>query len=268
MIDLGSVYQVAVDVTDASGAPADPVSATLTIILPDGTTVSPSVPAPASTGQVRVDYVTAQAGRHVWRLVTTGPVTAYADVFDVQAAEPTGIVSLVEARAHLNMGPSETTDDDELRGFIGAATGAIEKALGRTVVRRTFTDRFDTGGAVSSVLLRHAPVLSLTSAVSTDGLTTWSVGDLLLDGESGLVTVTRGAVFRGSLDLAYQAGMTVIPDNYRLAGKIIVQHLWETQRGAMGVQLGGEAEGWNPGKGYAIPRRALELLDVTLPGVA
>ncbi|MEH0442448.1 hypothetical protein QA811_01935 [Streptomyces sp. B21-102] len=268
MIDLGAVYQVAVDVTDSSGAPADPASATLTIILPDGTTTSPAVPAPTSTGQVRVDYVTAQAGRHVWRLVTTGPTTAYADVFDVQEATPTGIVSLAEARAHLNMEPSETADDDELRGFIGAATGAVEKALGRTLVRRAFVDRLDISGSVDSVLLRRVPVLSLTSVASADGATTWDIEDLRVDGASGLVVATAGAVFTGSMDFAYQAGMAVIPDSYRLAGKIIVQHLWETQRGAMGVQLGGEGETWNPGRGYAIPRRALELLDPPLPGVA
>ncbi|MEH0552581.1 hypothetical protein [Streptomyces sp. B21-101] len=268
MIDLGAVYQVAVDVADSSGIPADPASATLTIMLPDGTTVSPAVPAPTSTGQVRVDYVTAQAGRHVWRLVTTSPTTAYADVFDVQPADPVGIVSLADARAHLNMGPAETSDDDELRGFIGAATGAVERALGKTVVRRTFVDRFDLACSVTAVMLRRVPVLSLASAVSVDGATTWSTDGLQVDSSSGLVSVVTGNLFTGSLDLTYQAGMSLIPENYRLAALIIVQHLWETQRGAMGVQLGGEGETWNPGRGYAIPRRALELLDPPLPGVA
>lgn len=267
MIDLGSVYQIAVDVTDASGALVDPASATLTIILPDGTIVSPAVPAPASVGQVRVDYVTAQAGRHVWRLVTSGPTTAFADVFDVQPAAPDSIVSLAETRAHLNMSSSETGDDDELRSFIASATRAVERQLGRAVVRRTVTDRFHLAGAATALLLRRVPVLSVTSVASTDGARTWNAADFWADGESGLVT-TSGAALIGSVDFTYQVGMALIPEAYRLAAKIIVQHLWETQRGAMGVQLGGEGEGWNPGRGYAIPRRALELLDSTLPGVA
>jgi uncharacterized phiE125 gp8 family phage protein len=268
VIDLGAVYQVAVDVADASGTPVNPATATLTITLPDGSTVSPSVPAPTATGQVRVDYATSLAGRHVWRLVTSGPTTAYADVFDVRAAAPTGIVSLADARAQLNFGASETADDDELRGFIGAATGAVERALGRVVVRRPFTDRFDISGAVTELLLRHVPLLSLTSVVSADGATTWSTANLRGDSETGLVTVAAGGAFTGSLDVTYLAGLQVVPEDYRLAGLIIIQHLWETQRGAMSVQLGGDNETYMPGRGFAIPRRALELLDPPLPGVA
>jgi uncharacterized phiE125 gp8 family phage protein len=268
VIDLGAVYQVAVDVTDSSGVPADPASATLTIILPDGTTVSPAVPAPASTGQLRVDYVTTQAGRHLWRLVTTGPTTAYADVFDVQSATPDSIISLAEARAHLNMRPTETSDDDELRGFIAAATRAVETELGRSVVRRTVTDRFYLSGATTAVLLRHVPVLSLTSVVSSDGATAWNAANLQPDTESGYITVASGAALTGTVDVTYQAGMAVIPEAYRLAAKIIVQHLWETQRGSMGVQLGGDGESYTPGRGFAVPRRAIELLGSQLPGVA
>jgi hypothetical protein len=268
VIDLGAVYQVAVDVADASDAPTNPSSADLTIMLPDGTTISPGVPVPTTIGQVRVDYVTAQTGRHVWRLVTSGPTTAYADVFDVQPAAPDSIVSLDEARAHLNMRPTETTDDDELRGFVAAATRAVERALGRKVVRRTITDRFDLSGAVTQLLLRNVPVLSLTSAVSADGATTWNVADLQPDVETGSITVVSGPALSGSVDLTYQVGMVVVPDDYRLAAKIIIQHLWETQRGTMGVQLGGDNEPYMPGRGFAVPRRALELLDPPLPGVA
>jgi hypothetical protein len=36
----------------------------------------------------------------------------------------------------------------------------------------------------------------------------------------------------------------------------------------MGVQLGGDNETYVAGRGFAIPRRALELLDTQLPGVA
>lgn len=268
MIDLGAVYQVAVDVADASGAPANPDDATLTIILPDGTTVSPAVPAPTTTGQVRVDYVTVQAGRHVWRLVTTGPTTAYADVFDVQAATADGIVSLADARKQVNMGPTETGDDDELRIFIAAATRAVERALGRTVVRRAYTDRFYLSGAVDQLLMRHVPLLELVSVVSADGLTTWDTAALEADTDTGYVTVVSGPALTDVVDVTYEAGLTIIPEDYRLAGLIILQHLWETQRGTMGVRLGGDGEVFAPGRGYAIPHRALELLDTTLPGIA
>lgn len=270
MIDLGSVFQVAVDVLDASGALTNPSSATLTLTLPDGSTLTPAVPLPpAATGKLRVDYVTTQVGRHAWRMVTSNPTTAYSDVFDVRPAVPTGIVSLADARAQLNFGATETADDDELRGSIGAATRAVERALGKVVVRRSFTDRFTVGGSATQVLLRNVPVLSLTSFVSADGATSWDVGSLQADGETGLVTVESGPAFTGVLDGTYQAGYAVIPENYQLAGKIILQHLWETQRGAMGVQLGGgDVDMALASRGFAIPRRALELLDTQLPGVA
>jgi uncharacterized phiE125 gp8 family phage protein len=203
----------------------------------------------------------------VWRLVTSGPTTAYADVFDVQPAMPVGIVSLADARAQLNMRASETSDDDELRGFIGAATGAVERALGRVVVRRTIVERQQVG-RTSEVLLRQVPVLALTSVVSADGATTWDTANLRVDAATGLLAVTSGAPFAGDVDFTYQAGEVVVPDDLRLAGLIIIEHLWETQRGTMGVQLGGDGETYSPGRGFAIPRRALELLDTQLPGVA
>jgi hypothetical protein len=267
VIDLGAVYQVAVDVADASGAPANPDSATLTITLPDGTTVTPAVPAPTSTGKVRVDYLTVQAGRHMWRLVTSGPTTAYADVFDVRPASPGGIVSLADVRAQLNMGATETADDEELRGFIGAATGAVERALGRVVVRRSIVERQQVGRA-REVLLRQVPVLSLTSVVAADGSATWDPAVMQVDGETGLLTVTSGESLTGAVDFTYQAGELIIPEDYQLAALIIVQHLWETQRGTMGVQLGGDGETYIAGRGFAIPRRAIELLGSQLPGVA
>ncbi|MFJ5644043.1 hypothetical protein [Streptomyces sp. NPDC093223] len=267
MIDLGSVYQVAVDVADANGAAVDPGSADLTIILPDGSTVTPAVPTPTTTGQVRVDYVTEQAGRHVWRLVTSSPTTAYADVFDVQPAIPVGIVSLADARAQLNMRPSETADDDELRTFIGAATAAVERALGRAVVRRSITERHQVG-RTSQVLLRQVPVLSVTSVTTADGSTSWDPANLRIDSETGLVTVVAGEPLAGDVDFVFEAGEAIIQENHRLAGLIIIQHLWETQRGTMGVQLGGDTDNWSAGRGFAIPRRALELLGSQLPGVA
>lgn len=270
MIDLGAVQQMAVDVRDASGTLVDPVSATLTLTLPDGSTLTPAVPLPStSPGKLRVDYVTTQVGRHAWRMVTSAPTTAYSDVFDVRPAFPVGIVSLADARAQLNMGATETSDDDELRLFIGASTRAVERALGRVVVRRSFTDRFTVSGSATELLLRNVPVLSLTSVVSVDGGTTWSIGSLPVDTETGLITVASGPALTGSLDVTYQAGEVVIPENYRLASLIILQHLWETQRGTMGVQLGGgDVDMALAGRGFAIPRRALELLDTQLPGVA
>lgn len=267
MIDLGAVQQMAVDVRDASGTLVDPTSATLTLTLPDGSTLTPAVPLPsAAPGKLRVDYVTTQVGRHAWRMVTSNPTTAYSDVFDVRPAVPVGIVSLADVRAQLNFAATDTANDDELRGFVGAATRAVERELGRVVVRRSVTGRFTVNGSAAELLLRNVPVISLTSAVSADGATTWDIAGLRVDSETGLVTVVSGPAFTGVLDVTYQAGLVVIPENYRLASLIIIQHLWETQRGRTGAVAGG-GDLVIP-VGYAVPNRAIELLDTNLPGVA
>lgn len=270
MIDLGSVVQIAVDVRDAAGALTNPASATLTITLPDGTTATPAVGLPpTATGQLRVDYVTGQPGRHSWRMVTTSPTTAYTDVFNVAPAAPPAMMSLADAKKHLNIPATTTTDDDELRGYLSAATLAVERARGEIVVRRTFTDDFQLSAPTAQILLTRVPVVALTSVQAVDAATTWTVGNLDADAGSGVVTVKSGAAFSGWLRVVYEAGYPVIPDGWLLAGEIILQHLWETQRGtSVGVSFGGGEQATPFGMGFAIPNRALELLGPQLPGVA
>lgn len=179
------------------------------------------------------------------------------------------ILTLADAKAQLNIPTSDTSEDVELQGFVDAATAAVETQLGKVVDPRTIVDQLDYAGAAQSFLLRSVPVISLTSLVSLDGMQTWNVSPSVMrvDAASGLVTILSGPPVTGSTLATYQAGETAVRANVRLAAKIIVQHLWETQRGAMGVQLG-DTETYSVGRGFAIPRRAIELLGSQLPGVA
>jgi hypothetical protein len=178
------------------------------------------------------------------------------------------IVTLADAKAQLNIAASDTSEDVELQGYVEAATAAVETQLGQVVDQRTVIDQFDFARSATAFLLRSAPVLSLTSLVALDGTQTWDVSLTHVDGGSGCVTVLSGPPVKGSVLATYQAGMTLVPANVRLAALIIVQHLWETQRGTMGVQLGGDTDNYVVGRGFAIPRRAIELLGPQLPGVA
>lgn len=181
------------------------------------------------------------------------------------------IVTLAAAKAQLNIAASDTADDVELQGFIDAATAAVETQLGQVVDPRTVIDQLQCASGTQSFLLRSVPVLSLTSVTSLDGSLSWAVGPsgMHVDSASGLVTVLSGAALSGTVLVTYQAGMTVFPANYRLAALIIIQHLWETQRGTMGTVMGGgDDSGYVAGRGFAIPRRAIELLGTQLPGVA
>ncbi len=64
------------------------------------------------------------------------------------------------------------------------------------------------------------------------------------------------------------AGLSAVPAHVRLAALITVQHLWETQRGGRDRRFTGNEDAWNPGMGYALPRRALELLGDQVSGIA
>lgn len=276
MIDLGDVHRITVAVRDPAGALADPDTATLTVSLPDGTTASPVVSLPpAETGVLVADYVTTQAGRHAFRLVTTGPATAYSDVFDVRPADPGFIVSLADAKAHLNIPVSRTTDDEELRSFIEATTAVVERFAG-AVLRASHTQTFD--GGRKAVVLAHTPILAVTSV--TESGTVVAAPGYDLDGDSGVLTRLSGgfqSFWSGgaaNITVAYTAGRQIIPANISRAALIILKHMWETQRASGGGRPGLSEEVAGPAtymanpSAYTIPYRALELLGEPTSGIA
>lgn len=259
MIDLGDVYPITVQVRDAGGTLVNADTATLTITLPDGTAASGTTIAtpPTATGVYTYDYATTQAGRHTWRIVTTGPTTAMGDVFDVR--EGTGlIVSVRDAKLHLNENIDDTTIDEELRGFIEAATPVVEDVVGPVVVRSY--SEVHSGGPL--LVLGYSPVISLASLapVLTTG-TTYQVADLDVDTEVGVVRRLDGGRFCGPLRVTYRAGRPVIPANITQGAKEVIRHMWETQRGHSGARPGfGEEEFVTTGSGFTVPRRVMELL--------
>lgn len=266
--DLGDVVPLGVTVKDAGGTLVNAGAMALTITQPDDTTVTVSPVTPVSTGTYTYDFLTLQAGRHLVRWLATGAnANAYTDIFDVGAAEPVSIVSLARTKRQLGIAESDQTYDEELRDYVTGGSKAVERQLGTIVARRSFTER-RPANACGQILLSNVPVLSVTSAVSADGATTWTVANLHPEPDTGLVYAATGPALRGDVDVIYRAGLRIVPEDYQLATLIIVEHLWETRRGAMGVQLGGENEPWLPGRGFAVPRRAIELLDSTLPGIA
>lgn len=260
--DLGAQVPLGTEVRDSAGALANAGAMALTLTLPDSTTVSVSPVAPASTGVYAYDYATVQPGRHTVRWLATGiNAGAYTDVFDVREAAPPTILSLADAKKHLNK--SGTVDDDEARGWIESITEGIEGLCGKVVVR-TVAELVDVRCA-SMVALRHTPALQLVSVlpVFTSG-TTYSVDDLDLDGETGIVQRKDGGTLRGPLRFTYRVGRPIIPAAITGAAKIIVQHLWRTQQGSSRPTRGASDYDVSepiPGFGYAIPNRALQLLE-------
>jgi hypothetical protein len=260
--DLGAVVPLGTTVQDAAGAPANAGSMSLVLTLPDRTTVTVDPVTPTSTGVYGYDYPTVQAGRHSVRWLATGiNAGAYTDMFDVREATPPMLMSLATAKRHLKK--NDSNDDDEIRDWIEACTRAVEQFVGPVVMRTVVEDlRFRSA---CSVALTRIPVVELTSVTAlVTGGTSYDVDDLHLDGETGIVTRLAGGVLYGPLRFVSVVGRPIISANISSAGKIILQHLWRTRQGPGRPQLGtGDFDVTEPipGLGFAIPNRAVQLLD-------
>lgn len=264
--DLGDQVPLTIETRDALGSLANAGAVTLTIGLPDGTSVTPAITNP-STGRYQVDYATTLPGRHTVRWVATGlNAGAYADAFDVRPATPDYLISLASAKAQLKIPLSDTSQDEQLREFVEAAAYVIEHHRKEAIVRRIVTEYHFIRDSASRLLLRTTPVISLQSVQTVDGGTSWAVADLHLTPATGLVVGKSGMgtiSFLGNIQAVYVAGRTVVPANFTLAARIIVQHLWETTRGnpRTGPWPGGQEDTTQIfGMGFAIPNRALQLL--------
>ena len=266
-VDLGDALTLQIEVKDANGALTNAATVVLTVTLPDGTTATPTISNP-TIGVYTVNYATTQAGRHLTRWVATNPTVANAGAFDVRPAEPAYIISLEDAKEQLNF--TDSDDDEELRGFIESATAVIERHRDEVVARRMIVERRTVPTLRDVLKLRKHPVISLTSVESRVGSTTWNVADLDVDPEIGTIEVLAGPLLQGKLKITYVAGFTVIPANYTKAAAMIVDHLWETQRGQAGATRFVMTEDVTTVQGFnfSVPRKALELLGDPVPTLA
>lgn len=172
-------------------------------------------------------------------------------------------LALEDVKAQLNK--TGTGDDAAITAYINAAAGVVERHTGKVPVQAEFTDRLVVSGWSCSLRVTHRPLVSVTS-VTVDG----SAVDVSAarTRPSGLVQL--GQRVQGWVDVVYQAGMATPPENWVVAGMIIVQHLWSTRRGNMistNDPLNTPLEFRQPIAPYAIPNKALELLGPAVPSV-
>jgi hypothetical protein len=153
---------------------------------------------------------------------------------------------------------SKTSSDEEIRTWMAAVTPVVEDICG-PCVPKTFTEVV-TGS--DRLVLNYTPVISLISIIPYFYGTTYMGETLTKSTPSGEVRLINGGNFYGgTFTVTYTAGRKPIPANISQAGKIILKHLWETQRGAAGTPFQGDDEdAIDTGWGYAIPNRALQLL--------
>ncbi|MBZ6175595.1 hypothetical protein KVH24_23120 [Streptomyces olivaceus] len=183
------------------------------------------------------------------------------------------LLTLAEAKAQLNT--KSDVDDTELEAYVDSVTAVIEEFVG-PVEPREVTEHHDAGSGRRVLVLRMVPVLSLTSVTPLlIGGVSYPVDGLVLDSDTGEVRRRDSGVFRGLLQAVTQAGRPSVPPTINLAARMLVQHLWRTQRLSRGGGLAGGGDDYSvsspiPGFGYAVPNRVLELLQPYRmpPGVA
>lgn len=270
--DVGDVVttpELEVFIFDDTGTAADATTVTVTITLPDGTTSSPSV-THAGTGHYTASYTVTQAGLHDVDWVATGTnASAYSTSFEVRAATE-ALIPLADAKARLSI--NTDTSDDLLRTYIDAVGAAVESYTGRTFRRQTFTEVYD--GGYPAISLLHLPVISVSS-VSESG-TALGVTDYTINGLRGVLWRGASSYYPGrfapgiqNISVTYVAGYVDIPDDVMHAAKQMLSHLWETQRGSMGLNRGPTSDDYIGVAGYSFPRRVVELLNpYVVPGIA
>lgn len=177
------------------------------------------------------------------------------------------LVTLEEAKTHLNI--TAVTWDAEILGMVEAVTEPVERLVG-SVLPVTYIEFHDGGRA--AIALSHRPVLSVDE-VTLPGGSTLAADGYAIDSDAAVLTRVAGG-YRwqwepGRVGVEYTAGLAAVPPHVRLAALIIVGHMWETQRGGRDQRFTGSGEeGWRPGLGFALPRRALELLGDQNAGIA
>jgi hypothetical protein len=265
---LGSTLQFKVNVYDKDpadgGVLSNAVSVGLDITVPDtaGTVVTATVPAPSLPGVYEYDYVpTTYTGRYVglWTFTMAGGLIAkYSQVFEVSSTDPGYLISLAAAKSHLNIPDSNTENDTEIVGWLSSITEIVEFYCG-ACVPRTIVEYHE---AARMLMLEVTPVLSVTSILPylTAGLS-YTTAQLKVSPD-GRVMLKDGTTFYwGPYEVTYVAGRRTMPAGILDAVKIILEHMYETQRGPSGLPFQNqELNSPAAGMGYLVPNRALELL--------
>lgn len=272
--DLGGVAVLNYTALDVTGAAAAAAAVTLTITQPDGSTATPTIEYP-SAGNYTAYFLTSQPGRHTYRWLATGTpgpgvgVGAFTDSFDVEAALAGTILSLADCHETLNIPAGDTAYDSRIRAYNSAITAVIEHLCGPVVVRQV-TERYLENGMAEVLILRSTPVyqpagqtypiISITP-VMTYGMT-YDLSLITVDPVTGVMRHTAGlSFFNGPYDITYCCGRPIVLDNILTSSRIILRHLWSLERGGAGAVRGQVADDVTMIMGYAIPNRALELLD-------
>ena len=270
----GAPVRVSTTVRDLTGALVNPGGITLTVQKPDGTTLPYPAPVNDGTGLFHQDInaldLTAN-GHYQYSWVSTGVGAGVAvgtfDVFD--PFEPT-VLAIQDAKDMLNIPQSTVTYDSEIAAWVASIQTSLERYTGGPVITRPVTERAEATAGYTALCLRQRPVVAVTSITPDTGAAV-GLTDLKIDANAGVIRRALGLPFYATgpwFTVTYTAGWgTAVPAAFNAFARIVLDHLWATQRGPAMMPMGSEETVAVPGFGFAIPHRAAELLNGSLNGV-
>jgi hypothetical protein len=285
---LGQPIRLSTTVRDVTGALVNAGALTLLVktAQADGsqlTTGTYSTPVNDSTGAYHQDVpVTdlAAAGhyQYAWTSTGAGAGVSFGE-FDVFDPFETSVLPLQDGFDALNItsAAAQQAAASEVQSFIATIRSNLERATGGPLVNRVITgERAEMMAGQTVILVRHRPLVSVTSIASASGAAIDISSGLDLDVNAGAIRRKLGLPFFGpfaawlpQVNVTYVAGWgPSVPAAFNSFARIVLQHLWESQRGpSVRPGMGPDEMATIPGFGFAIPNMAAELLNGAQDGI-
>jgi hypothetical protein len=281
----GQPVRVSTTVRDVTGALVNATTLTLVVKLAqaDGTLATTGTyasPANDGTGLYHVDIPAADLTTighysYVWTSTGTGAGVSPPADFDITDPFEVSVLPLQDAKDALNIPQATTTSDAEIASYIATIESSLERATGGPLVNRVVTERSEMMSGQTVIPVRQRPLVSVTSIASASGSLIDISGGLDLDVNAGLIRRKLGLPFYGPFFTwlpvcypTYVAGWGVsVPAAFNSFARIVLAHLWSSQRGPAALPMGGGEMVSVPGFGFAVPNMAAELLNGSQGGV-
>jgi len=272
-------------VRDVTGTLVNAGTVTLVVKLAqaDGTLATTGTyasPVNDGTGLYHVDVPAADLTAlghysYVWTSTGTGAGVSPPADFDVIDPFEVSVLPLQDAKDQLNIPQSNTGSDTEIQSYIATIESSLERATGGPIVNRVVTERSEMMSGQTVIAVRQRPLVSVVSVASASGGAIDISGGLDLDVNAGLIRRKLGLPFYGPFFTwlpvcypTYVAGWgTSVPAAFGSFARIVLAHLWTSQRGPSALPMGGGEMVSVPGFGFAIPNMAAELLNGSQNGV-
>ena len=281
----GAPVRLSTTVRDVTGTlvNAGAISLTVKLAQADGTLATTGTyasPVNDSTGLYHVDVPAADLTAighysYVWTSTGTGAGVSPPADFDIIDPFEVSVLPLQDAKDALNIPQATTSSDAEIQSYIATIESSLERATGGPLVNRTVTERSEMMQNQTVIPVRQRPLVSVTSIASASGGAIDISGGLDLDTNAGLIRRKLGLPFYGPffswlpmVSVVYIAGWgTSVPPAFNSFARIVLQHLWSSQRGPAALPMGGGEMVAIPGFGFLVPNMAAETLAGSQAGV-